>query len=67
MPSVLNLRTDVLLRSEETGGHVSVTEIAVPRHSAGPRCPRMTSTLSLAPRKRSPHAANHSDCPRATR
>jgi quercetin dioxygenase-like cupin family protein len=36
MPSVLNLRTDVLLRSEETGGHVSVTEIVVPRHSAGP-------------------------------
>lgn len=30
------LRTDVLLRSEETGGHVSVTEIVVPPHSAGP-------------------------------
>ena len=26
MPSVPNLTTDVLLRSEETGGHVSVTE-----------------------------------------
>ncbi len=33
MPS---LRTKVLLRSEETGGHVSVTEIVVPPHSAGP-------------------------------
>ena len=33
MPS---LRTNVLLRSEETGGHVSVTEIVVPPHSAGP-------------------------------
>jgi quercetin dioxygenase-like cupin family protein len=28
--------TNVLLRSEETGGHVSVTEIVVPAHSAGP-------------------------------
>jgi hypothetical protein len=27
MPSVPNLRTNVLLRSEETGGHASVTEI----------------------------------------
>ena len=36
MPSVLNLRTNVLLRSEETGGHVSVIEIVVPPHSAGP-------------------------------
>jgi len=36
MPSVPNLRTNVLLRSEETGGHVSVTEIVVPPHSAGP-------------------------------
>src|ERR687891_2160560 len=36
MPSVPNLRTNVLLRSEETGGHVSVTEIVVPAHSAGP-------------------------------
>jgi quercetin dioxygenase-like cupin family protein len=36
MPSVLNLRTDVLLRSEETGGHVSVTEIVLPPHTAGP-------------------------------
>jgi quercetin dioxygenase-like cupin family protein len=33
MPS---LRTNVLLRSEETGGHVSVTEIEVPAHTAGP-------------------------------
>jgi len=36
MPSVLNLRTNVLLRSEETGGDVSVIEIVVPPHSAGP-------------------------------
>lgn len=36
MPSVPNLRTNVLLRSEETGGHMSVTEIAVPPRSAGP-------------------------------
>jgi quercetin dioxygenase-like cupin family protein len=36
MPSVPNLTTKVLLRSEETGGHVSVTEIVVPPHSAGP-------------------------------
>jgi quercetin dioxygenase-like cupin family protein len=31
-----NLITNVLLRSEETGGQVSVTEIVVPPHSAGP-------------------------------
>ena len=36
MPPVQSVRTDVLLRSEETGGHVSVTEIEVPAHSAGP-------------------------------
>ena len=36
MPSMLDLRTNVLLRSEETGGHVSVIEIVVPPHSAGP-------------------------------
>jgi quercetin dioxygenase-like cupin family protein len=36
MPSLANLTTDVLLRSEETGGHVSVTEIVVPPHSPGP-------------------------------
>src|SRR3954451_9578650 len=36
MSSAPNLTTDVLLRSEETGGHVSVTEIVVPDHSAGP-------------------------------
>src|SRR5215211_465811 len=36
MPSVPNLTTNVLLRSEETGGHVSVTEIVVPPHSDGP-------------------------------
>jgi quercetin dioxygenase-like cupin family protein len=36
MPSATNLDTDVLLRDEETGGHVSVTEIVVPPHTAGP-------------------------------
>ena len=36
MSSVPSVRTDVLLRSEETGGNVSVTEIEVPAHSAGP-------------------------------
>ena len=36
MPSLPTLTTNVLLRSEETGGHVSVTEIVVPPHSAGP-------------------------------
>ena len=36
MPSVPNLTTNVLLRSEETDGQVSVTEIVVPPHSAGP-------------------------------
>ena len=36
MSSVQSVRPDVLLRSEETGGHMSVTEIEVPAHSAGP-------------------------------
>ena len=36
MSSAPNLTTNVLLRSEETDGHVSVTEIVVPPHSAGP-------------------------------
>ena len=36
MPSVPNLTTNVLLRSEETGGQLSVTEIVVPPNSAGP-------------------------------
>jgi quercetin dioxygenase-like cupin family protein len=36
MPSAPELRTNVLLRSEETGGEVSVTEIVVPPHSDGP-------------------------------
>src|SRR5215204_3267718 len=36
MPSVQSVRPDVLLRSEETGGQMSVTEIEVPAHSAGP-------------------------------
>jgi quercetin dioxygenase-like cupin family protein len=33
---VPNLTTNVLLRSEETGGHASVTELVVPPHNAGP-------------------------------
>lgn len=36
MPSVPNVQTNVLLHSEQTSGHVSVTEIMVPPHSAGP-------------------------------
>ena len=36
MSSAPNLATSVLLRSEETDGHVSVTEIVVPPHIAGP-------------------------------
>jgi quercetin dioxygenase-like cupin family protein len=36
MPSATDLRTNVLLRSEETGGHMSMTEIEVPPHTAGP-------------------------------
>jgi quercetin dioxygenase-like cupin family protein len=36
MPPVPSLRTNVLLRGEQTGGHVSVTEIVVPAHTAGP-------------------------------
>ena len=36
MPAVPSLRTNVLLHDEETGGHVSVTEILVPPHSTGP-------------------------------
>jgi quercetin dioxygenase-like cupin family protein len=36
MPSEPNLITDVLLHGEETGGQVSVTDIVVPPHSAGP-------------------------------
>jgi quercetin dioxygenase-like cupin family protein len=36
MPSVPNLHTNVLLRSEESGGHMSVTDIVVPPHTAGP-------------------------------
>jgi quercetin dioxygenase-like cupin family protein len=36
MASVPNLRTNVLLRSEQSGGHVSMTEIVVPAHNAGP-------------------------------
>jgi quercetin dioxygenase-like cupin family protein len=36
MPSAPNLTTNFMLRSEETGGQVSVTEIVVPPRSAGP-------------------------------
>jgi quercetin dioxygenase-like cupin family protein len=36
MRSTTAPRTDVLLRGEETGGHVSLTEIVVPAHNAGP-------------------------------
>jgi quercetin dioxygenase-like cupin family protein len=36
MPSAPKLQTTVLLHSEEAGGHVSVTEIVVPPHTAGP-------------------------------
>ena len=36
MPPVPTPTARVLLRGEHTGGHVSVTEIVVPPHSAGP-------------------------------
>ena len=36
MTTVPNLHPNVLLRSEQTAGHVSVTEIVVPPHSPGP-------------------------------
>ena len=36
MPPVPSFRTNVLLRGEETGGQLSVTEIEVPPHTAGP-------------------------------
>jgi quercetin dioxygenase-like cupin family protein len=36
MASAQDPRTDVLLRSEQSGGHVSMTEIVVPANSAGP-------------------------------
>src|SRR3954468_21873637 len=36
MPSATDLRTNVLLRGEETGDQVSVTEIVVPPHTTGP-------------------------------
>ncbi len=32
----MNLRTDVLLRSEQSGGQLSMTEIVVPAQNAGP-------------------------------
>jgi quercetin dioxygenase-like cupin family protein len=36
VPSTSDLRTNVLLRSEQSGGHLSVVEIVVPARSAGP-------------------------------
>jgi quercetin dioxygenase-like cupin family protein len=36
MPSAEIPTTTVLLRSEQTGGHVSLTEIVVPPHNPGP-------------------------------
>ena len=36
MPSAPNLITNVLLHGEKTGGQVSVTDITVPPHTAGP-------------------------------
>ena len=36
MAYVQNLRTNVLLRSEQSGGQVSMIEIVVPGHNAGP-------------------------------
>jgi quercetin dioxygenase-like cupin family protein len=36
MSSIPNLNTNVLLHSEEADGHISVTEIVVPPHTAGP-------------------------------
>jgi len=38
MPTSANVKlaTNVMLRSEETGGHVSITDIELPPHTAGP-------------------------------
>jgi quercetin dioxygenase-like cupin family protein len=36
MPSTPNLLSNVLLHGEQTDGHVSMTDIVVPPHSAGP-------------------------------
>jgi quercetin dioxygenase-like cupin family protein len=36
MAPTTNLRTNVLLRSEQSGGHVSVMENVVPAHNPGP-------------------------------
>jgi quercetin dioxygenase-like cupin family protein len=36
MPLAPNLSVSVLLHSEQTGGHMSVTEVVVPAHTAGP-------------------------------
>ncbi len=32
----MDLRTNVLLRSEQSGGHISMTEIVIPPHNPGP-------------------------------
>jgi hypothetical protein len=44
MPAVPNLTTNVLLRSEETGGQVLVTEIVIRRTAPARRCTGITST-----------------------
>jgi quercetin dioxygenase-like cupin family protein len=36
MASATDLHTNVLLCGEQTGGHMSITEIVVPPHAAGP-------------------------------
>ena len=36
MDSAPNPTTDVLVRSEQSGGHVSMIEIVIPAHNAGP-------------------------------
>ena len=40
MAPATSLRTDVLLRGEQAGGHVSIMENVVAAHSAGPRLHR---------------------------
>jgi quercetin dioxygenase-like cupin family protein len=70
MASVPDLRTDVLLRSEQSGGHVSMTEIVVPAHNAGPPLHThdfdeafymLEGELAFAPRNVAHALANHSD------
>jgi hypothetical protein len=52
MSSVQSVRPDVLLRSEETDGHMSVTEIEVPARSAGPPLHTHDFDALGAPRRR---------------